>query len=97
MRNCLLAILLIVIGQNVLQSDVSNSLYDAAKISVLAADDFSDEKKYQNHHEGHQKNLHALSQSPFIFFNPTLMYGAFLSTHRETQYSDHPFTPPDLV
>ena len=94
MRNCLLAILLIVIGQNIVQANVSDSLYDAVKIAVLAADDTSEEKKYQNHHEC---QAHAFAPSPVILIIPTLLHGAFLSTHRESEFADHPFTPPDLM
>ena len=97
MRNCLLTILIIVIGQNIVQADVSATIYDAVKIAVLTADDNSEEKKYQNHHEGQQNNLHAFATSPLLFIKPTLVHGAFLSTHRESEFVDHPFTPPDLM
>jgi hypothetical protein len=99
MRNYLLAILLVIFlffSQNVIGCDVFDNTYDFITVPLQVEEENCSQKKYQNNPEAHH-NLDANTPFELFVFHSFLIDPSIENTHREADFADQPFTPPDVI
>lgn len=97
MRNYLLAILFIILGDKIAGCAVSSSPCELIKFSLQIQEEKAEEKIHHFNCENHETELHADAICPLIHFEIYSKQHSITHSDRESGFADRPFTPPDVI